>query len=86
MSGFELVAGVIGIFFVVGIAVGVIAVIALSSLKHHHRRPPGDDWRAGGRRPDQADDGVGWQEPPRFDEYGNGGGGYGVGAPRWPGR
>jgi hypothetical protein len=52
MSGFELVAGVIGIFFAVGIAVGVLVVIALPQLRRSRR----------GRR---YMNGGGWQEPPR---------------------
>ena len=62
MSGFELVAGVIGIFFIAGIAVGVLLVAGLPSLRFM--------WRAMlqrlryGRR---YMDGGSWQElpPPR---------------------
>ena len=54
MSGFELVAGVIGIFFVAGIAVGVLVVIALPQLRRIWR-----GWRGGGYM-----NGGGWQQPP----------------------
>jgi hypothetical protein len=37
MSGFELVASVIGIFFVVGIAVGVLLVVGLPQIRHYRR-------------------------------------------------
>ncbi len=37
MSGFELVAVVIGIFFVIGIAVGVLLVIGLPQIRHYRR-------------------------------------------------
>jgi hypothetical protein len=55
MTGFELVAGVIGIFFVVGFAVGVLLVIALPQL-HRYRRA-----RKYVKRGD-------WKEPPALDE------------------
>lgn len=51
MSGFELVAGVICVFFISGIAVGVLVVIALPRL----RRP---------RRGVRYMNGGDWQEPP----------------------
>jgi len=54
MSGFELIAGVIAIFFVAGIAVGVLLVIALPQLRQVWR-----SWR-GIRYMNRA----GWQEPP----------------------
>lgn len=80
-----LVTGVIAAFFVIGIGVGVIAVFALSALRYR-RRAQRDDWLAGRRRPlGRTDDGVGWQEPPGPDEYGDGAGGYGDQPPRWPG-
>jgi hypothetical protein len=37
------VLAITGIFFVIGIAVGVIAVIAMSALRRHKRNRP-DDW------------------------------------------
>ena len=54
MSGFELVAGVIGIFFTVGIAVGVLLVIALPGLRRNRQA----------RKYMNGD----WKEPPAFDE------------------
>jgi hypothetical protein len=47
MNGFELVAGVIGIFFAVGIAVGVLLVAALPQFRRHRdvrRSMNGGDW------------------------------------------
>ncbi len=55
MSGFALVAGVIGIFFAVGIAVGVLIVIALPQLRRRRYRQ-------------RYMDGGSWQEPPAIDE------------------
>jgi hypothetical protein len=40
---------VIGIFFCIGIAFGVIAVIAMSALRRHKRHQP-DDWSAPDRQ------------------------------------
>jgi hypothetical protein len=37
MNGFALVAGVIGIFFAVGIVVGVLIVTALPQIRHYRR-------------------------------------------------
>jgi len=73
MGGFELVAGVIGIFFVAGIGVGVLLVIALPLFR---RGGPGGRGRGGRSRGGyhNRDD---WQEPPGPGEYG--------GPPRWPG-
>ncbi len=51
MTGFELIAGIIGIFFIVGIAVGVLLVVALPQLR---RRRSGVRYLKGGD----------WQEPP----------------------
>jgi MFS superfamily sulfate permease-like transporter len=50
MRGFELVAIVIGIFFTIGIAVGVLLVIALPLLRavrreRRNRRLNGGNWR-----------------------------------------
>jgi hypothetical protein len=57
MSGFELVAGVIGIFFAVGIAVGVLLVIALPQFRRHRNA-----------RKYKYMDGGDWQEPPALGE------------------
>ena len=61
MGGFELVAGVIGIFFVAGIGVGVLLVIALPLF-----RRGGRGGRGGGGHRNQDD----WREPPRPGDYG----------------
>jgi hypothetical protein len=55
MSGFELVAVVIAAFFIAGIAVGLLAVIAISRLGHGR---PDRKYMSGG----------GWQEPPLLRE------------------
>jgi hypothetical protein len=57
MSRFELVAVVIAIIFVAGIAVGLLAVIAISCFGRERR---GRKYLTGG----------GWQEPPapRYDD------------------
>jgi hypothetical protein len=72
MRGFEIVAVVIGIFFVVGIGVGVLLVVALPALRTM--------WRVMLRRLRYGRrymDGGNWQElPPRDD---------GEKPPRWPG-
>ena len=46
VNGFEIVAGIIAAFFILGIAVGVTAVIALSAVRY--RRALEDDERRGG--------------------------------------
>ena len=56
MSGFELVAGVIGIFFVTGLAMGVLIVAVLP--RWLGRRRAGRRYLNGG----------GWREPPRRDD------------------
>jgi hypothetical protein len=58
MSGFELVAVIIGIFFMVGIAVGVLIVIALPPIRHY-------------RRARRYMEGGGWQEPAALDDDGD---------------
>lgn len=50
MSGIELVASIVGIFFAVGVVVGVLAVIALPRIRYYRR---GNRYMNGG----------GWQEP-----------------------
>lgn len=63
MSALGLVAIVIGIFFIMGIWVGVIGVVALAALREDsgnaRRRRRGDEV---GER-DKADV-IGWREPP----------------------
>jgi hypothetical protein len=82
VRGFEVVAGVIAAFFLIGIGVGVLLVIALPALRR--RRDIRDiDWDADRRRhglpPGYGDgEGPGWQEPPSpDDDQGR--------PPRWPG-
>jgi hypothetical protein len=53
MSGFELVAGVIAVFFVLGIGVGVLVMISLPLLRKRRGPAPGN-----------ASDGTNWEEPP----------------------
>ena len=77
MTGFEFVAGVIAAFFVIGMVVGVIAVIAMSSLKSDRGRL-GDRTRRLRRGTGSPRGGPGWEEPPGPDEED-------TGSPRWPG-
>jgi hypothetical protein len=67
MRGFEVVAIVIGLFFAIGIAVGMLLVVALPLLKSMHqprrgkrRYMNGGDWRE--LPPPREDDG----KPPRW--------------------
>ena len=82
MRGFELVASVIAAFFVIGIGVGVLLVIALPALRRR-RDPQSIGWdgqyrRWVGRPPGYGDsDGPGWEEPPGPDDDDT--------PPRWPG-
>lgn len=57
MNGFELVAGVTGVFFAAGIVVGALIVLALPQVRCclRARRQPG---------------GAGWQEAAAADEDG----------------
>jgi hypothetical protein len=55
MNGFGLVAGVIGIFFFVGIVVGVLIVIGLPQIRHYRRMRR---YLRGGH----------WPEPPALDD------------------
>lgn len=81
MRGFELVASVIAAFFVVGIGVGVLLVIALPALRRR-RDTQSIGWdsqyrRPGGRPPGYGDsDWPGWEEPAGPDDDTQ---------PRWPG-
>jgi hypothetical protein len=63
VSGFELVAGVIGIFFVTGLAMGVLIVAVLprwlGRRRAVRRSVNGGDWR----EPPRRDDG---ERPPRW--------------------
>jgi hypothetical protein len=89
MSSFWLVAAVIVAFFVIGIGVGVIGVIALAALRRdRYRAVRGNGQRAGPRSPlGWPTTGTDWREPRGPGQYG----GYeedesGNGPPRWPGR
>jgi len=55
MNGFGLVAGVIGIFFFVGIVVGVLIVIGLPQIRRYRRMRK---YLRGGH----------WHEPPALDD------------------
>jgi hypothetical protein len=83
MTGFELVAIVIAAFFVVGIGVGVLLVVALPALQR--RLGTGDIGRGDpyrrryGLPPGYGDSGgPGWLEPPGADDDDS--------PPTWPGR
>jgi hypothetical protein len=52
VSGFELVAGVIAVFFVTGIGVGVLLMISLPVLRKRR-----------GLTLDNVSDGADWEEP-----------------------
>jgi hypothetical protein len=69
MRGFEIIAIVIGVFFAMGIAVGMLLVIALPLLRGMLRN------RRNRRR--YADGGNWWKVPARDD--------YDRRPPRWPG-
>jgi hypothetical protein len=69
MRGFEIIAIVIGVFFAIGIGVGVLRVIALPRLRGMLRN------RRNRRR--YIDGGNWWKLPPRDDDDRR--------PPRWPG-
>ena len=83
MSGVELVAAVVAAFFIIGIAVGVVVVIAISVLRAHRDREDTDGGRVPAERQDLAQSGwvgttgAGWQEPPGPDDENDD-------RPRWP--
>ena len=97
MSGFGFVAGVTGVFFLVGIVVGVLAVIAASALRgstgrarreragDEHADPGhGADWTGTGWSGGWSDPtSAGWEEPPEPDESSQDN--PAPGPPRWPG-
>ena len=56
MSALEFVAAVVGVFFVIGIAVGVIAVMAMAAIRHDHDR------KNSGNKPPLATESVGDDE------------------------
>jgi hypothetical protein len=66
MSGFELVTGVIAAFFIIGIGVGVLLVIALPMLRRR-RRASGAVWRDyyqwwRGLPADDGSGGIDWED------------------------
>ena len=68
MTGLEFVAGVIAAFFVIGIVVGVIAVIAMSALRSDWGRLGGRARRLRRGAGPPLGGGPGWEEPPGSDE------------------
>ena len=90
MSAVELVVLVVLAFFTIGVVVGVIAVIAMSAIRHdetdrrHGGRRGGLGRRAGRRPGDEIDAGdTGWAEPP--EAFGPDTGDGDEGSPHWPG-
>ncbi len=77
MSGFEVVASVILAFFVIGIGVGALLVIALPALQRRRYDRAIDEDGEYRPRPGYGDYGPGWQEPPSSDDDDT--------QPRWPG-
>lgn len=79
MSPAEVVTAFIAAFFVIGVVVGIIAVVAMSAVRTDRGRRDGP--RRGPHRPGRnaAADGnaIGWEEPPGPGEEGE--------PPRWPG-
>lgn len=63
MTGFELVAGVIGIFFIAGIVMGVLIVMVLPR-RPGDRSMNGGDWRELPPRPEDDEKPPRW--PPRW--------------------
>jgi hypothetical protein len=58
VSAVEFVTGVVSAFFAIGIAVGVIGVVALGAIRKRPARPPGPD--------DGGDDRQEGGGPPRW--------------------
>lgn len=94
MSGGALVAAVVGAFFLIGVGVGVVAVIAASALRtdgeRNQRRRANHDRAIGGHGNEWPGNdwpggwtdttGAGWEEPPVLDEDDDDNP-----PPRWPG-
>jgi hypothetical protein len=94
MSDFGFVAGVTGLFFLIGIAFAVLAVIATSALRGGAKRPRrkrgrrlhedtehGAGWPASGWPGGWTDSTeTGWEEPPSSDADRDNNS-----PPRWPG-
>jgi hypothetical protein len=67
------VVAIVGAFFIIGITVGIIAVVAVSVLRADRSRDPSDLPEFGPRGPGEQPPEAGW------DDAGPGG------HPRWPG-
>jgi hypothetical protein len=83
VRGFEVVAGVIGAFFVIGIGVGVLLVVAMPALGRRRSARdigPEDYYRPPyGLPPGYGDNpGPGWHQAPGPDDDDS--------PPAWPGR
>jgi len=83
VRGFEIVAGVIAAFFVIGIVFGVLLVIALPAFRQRRDargigRSDQYDRQLGPPNGYGGDGEAGWEEPLRPED--------GDGPPRWPGR
>jgi hypothetical protein len=57
------VAVITGIFFIIGITVGVISVIAMSALRRDRRDGPGDRPGDGPHWPNRRPPGLDWDGP-----------------------
>jgi hypothetical protein len=68
----DTVVAIVSAFFIIGIAAGIIAVVAMSVLRAERRRNR-DDAYSDSYRPDEPPHGSGWDDT-RPD-----------GHPRWPG-
>jgi hypothetical protein len=67
------VVAIVSAFFIIGITVGIIAVVAMSVLRADRPRDPGDLPEFGLRRPGQQPPEAGWDDAGPDDR------------PRWPG-
>jgi len=67
------VVAIVSAFFVIGITVGIIAVVAMSVLRADRPRDPGDPPEFGPRRPGEQPPEAGWADTGPDDH------------PRWPG-
>jgi hypothetical protein len=67
------VVAIVGAFFIIGITVGIIAVVAMSALWADRRGDPGDPPEYGTRRPGGQSPEAGWDDAVPNDR------------PSWPG-
>jgi hypothetical protein len=67
------VVAIVSAFFIIGITVGIIAVVAMSSLRADRRGDPGDLPEFGPRGPGQQPGEAGWNDAGPDDH------------PHWPG-